>query len=313
MTLTMMKYLITVAEERSISKAAARLFISQPSLSHAIAQIEQEYECKCFERTPGGLVITKKGQIILDYSRSILEMYQQMDADLRSGTDNNEKKISIATITNHGNYFFPQTIYHIKQLYPDISISFTEESKYDLENGLLDGTYDIAVMRLPVKRQDLIFTVLGSEPIILMMNRNNPMADKGYHVEGYEYPFIDIRLLKDETFLVFPHNDTVAYAVNSIYANAGFFPKNFLEVRSLEVHEQLVAHSNYVSITPKPTWNPIGNNPNVAYFNIEDTYSLPYTLAVVTANKPQPRHIQDYINLIIRFNSFATDKNISHS
>ncbi len=305
MTLTMMKYFITVAEECSISKAASRLFVSQPSLSHAIAQIEQEYHCKCFERLQNGLVITAKGRIILEYARSIMNLYQRMETDIQDSIENGEKSISIATITNHGNYFFPQTFYHIKELYPDISISFTEETKNDLEKGLLDGTYDVAVMRLPIKSQNLKFTVLGSEPVILMMNPKNRFVDRGYHVDGFEYPFIDIRLLMDETFLVFPHYDNVAYAINTIYANAGFFPKKYLEVQSIEVHEQLIAKNDYVSITPKPIWNPIGKNPNVAYFNIEPSYAIPYTLAVATANKPIPRHVQDYVNLIVRFNSFA--------
>ena len=73
MTLQQLKYAVTVAECRTISKAAEKVFISQPSLTAAIRQLEDEMNVKIFSRTNKGIEITKDGEIFLSYARQVLE------------------------------------------------------------------------------------------------------------------------------------------------------------------------------------------------------------------------------------------------
>ena len=306
MTLNELKYITTVAEKKSFSKASDYLFVAQPTLSQVIARVEKYYNCSFFDRTPKGLEITQAGETYLKYAYSMLSAHQQMELDLKEYSIHIMERLSIGTLINHGIYFFPQTIDRIKEEYPNLTITITEENDTDhLEKLLLHGDIDIAVMRLPIKNPNIEYTVLGSEPIVIMMNRNNPFAKAGYYIEGYDIPFIDITLLADEYFLVFPNNDSVARAVNPIFENAGFFPKKTLEIRSIELHEELCANNNYISVLSKPIWGFIGNNPNITFFNIENRYSVPFSLAVATARKNLPRHIKDYVNLVMQFNEVS--------
>ena len=73
MTLQQLKYLVTVAECGSISEAAQKLFISQPSLSAAIQNLEKEMGVTAFSRSSKGVVITREGEELLAYSRMLLE------------------------------------------------------------------------------------------------------------------------------------------------------------------------------------------------------------------------------------------------
>ncbi len=73
MTLQQLKYAVTVAECRTISKAAEKVFISQPSLTASIRQLEDEMNVKIFSRTNKGIEITKDGEIFLSYARQVLE------------------------------------------------------------------------------------------------------------------------------------------------------------------------------------------------------------------------------------------------
>lgn len=73
MTLQQLKYAVTVAECRTISKAAEKVFISQPSLTASIRQLEAEMNVKIFSRTNKGIEITKDGEIFLSYARQVLE------------------------------------------------------------------------------------------------------------------------------------------------------------------------------------------------------------------------------------------------
>lgn len=76
MTLTQLKYAITVAHARSMNEAARRLFISQPSLSSAIKELETEIGIDLFRRTNRGVSVTPEGEEFIGYARQVVEQYQ---------------------------------------------------------------------------------------------------------------------------------------------------------------------------------------------------------------------------------------------
>ena len=73
MTLQQLKYIVTVAETGNITEAAKRLFISQPSLTNAVRELENEMQVTIFNRTNKGVVVTNEGDVFLSYARQILE------------------------------------------------------------------------------------------------------------------------------------------------------------------------------------------------------------------------------------------------
>jgi len=79
MTLQQLKYVIEVARSRSISKAAQALFISQPSLSNALKELEKEIGVKIFSRTNKGIHVTKEGSEFLGYARQVLEQAELLE------------------------------------------------------------------------------------------------------------------------------------------------------------------------------------------------------------------------------------------
>lgn len=79
MTLQQLKYIITVAETGNITEAAKRLFISQPSLTNAIRELEKEMQITIFHRTNKGVVISNEGDMFLSYARQVLEQVSLME------------------------------------------------------------------------------------------------------------------------------------------------------------------------------------------------------------------------------------------
>lgn len=80
MTLTQLKYAITVAHARSMNEAARRLFISQPSLSSAIKELETEIGIDLFRRTNRGVSVTPEGEEFIGYARQVVEQYQLIES-----------------------------------------------------------------------------------------------------------------------------------------------------------------------------------------------------------------------------------------
>ncbi|MDD6451456.1 MAG: LysR family transcriptional regulator, partial [Lachnospiraceae bacterium] len=80
MTLTQLRYVITVADTGSMNAAAKTLFVSQPSLSSAIRELEEELELTIFFRTNRGIVLTPQGQEFIGYARQVVEQYELIES-----------------------------------------------------------------------------------------------------------------------------------------------------------------------------------------------------------------------------------------
>lgn len=79
MTLQQLKYVVTVAETGTITEAAGKLYISQPSLTNAIHELEREMQIVIFNRTNKGISLSKEGDIFLGYARQVLEQAEILE------------------------------------------------------------------------------------------------------------------------------------------------------------------------------------------------------------------------------------------
>ena len=96
MTITQLKYVITVAESNSMNEAAGKLFISQPSLSAAIKELESEIGIELFRRTNRGITVTPEGKEFIGYAKQTVQQYELMEAKYVSKKEL-KKKFSVST------------------------------------------------------------------------------------------------------------------------------------------------------------------------------------------------------------------------
>lgn len=91
MTLTQLKYVITIAEERSMNEAAKKLFIAQPSLSSAIKEVEDEIGITVFKRSNKGVIVTPEGEEFIGYARQVVEQYALLETKYIEKTKTKKK------------------------------------------------------------------------------------------------------------------------------------------------------------------------------------------------------------------------------
>ena len=96
MTLQQLKYVITVAEKGTVSEAAKTLFISQPSLTNAIKELENELQIEIFIRTNKGVIVSNEGEEFLGYARQIIEQTQLLE-DKYINHKNHKQKFSVSS------------------------------------------------------------------------------------------------------------------------------------------------------------------------------------------------------------------------
>ena len=96
MTLQQLKYVITVAEAGTVTEAADKLYISQPSLTNAIRELEKEMNIQIFNRTNKGISLSKEGEDFLGYARQVLEQAAILE-DKYKGSDGGKKSFCVST------------------------------------------------------------------------------------------------------------------------------------------------------------------------------------------------------------------------
>ena len=198
MTLTQLKYAVCAAGENSFNDAAKKLFISQPSLSGAIATLEKEAGIQIFHKTKTGISLTAEGEEFIGYARQVLEQYELLDAKYISKKES-KKKFSVSmqhytfavqafieTINKYGmeNYEF--------EIYEDITYTVIENVKNrKSELGILYlNDFNRQVLQKLFTEYRLEFHPLFDCGLYVYMSENHPLAGKKQiHLdELMEYP-----------------------------------------------------------------------------------------------------------------------------
>lgn len=175
MTIHHLQVFLAVYAELSITKAAKKLFISQPAVSKYIHEIELYYGNKLFVRSTRSLTATSFGQDLYHYASQIILLYNEMNISL-SPTNWHEKTLRVGAATSIGELYMPQLIRHYTELHPDITISVTVGDTSLLTNKLMDNSLDFFISEKYLDSPLITHMVIHQGRLVAICNHNNPLA-----------------------------------------------------------------------------------------------------------------------------------------
>ena len=200
MTLQQLKYVTTIANIGSISEAAKRLFVSQPSLTKAIKELEKEMGFTIFDRTNKGITVSKEGERFLGYARQVLEQAALLEEQYKSQSGG-KKQFSVST--QHYSFAVNAFVELLKGAGIDqYDVSLRETQTYEIiddvahmksEIGLLFyNDFNRPVLEKLIHTNELTFTELFTAHPHIFIGKNHPLANKDVVSmdELEEYPYI---------------------------------------------------------------------------------------------------------------------------
>lgn len=210
MTLQQLKYVITVAETGTITEAANQLYISQPSLTNAIHELEKEMNIVIFHRTNKGINISKEGEDFLGYARQVLEQAAILEDKYKSG-QGGKKQFCVST--QHYSFAVNAFVDLIKQYGQDeYDFSLRETQTYEIiedvarmrsEVGILFlNDFNETVLQKLLKSQDLAFHELFVARPHVFISRKHPLADRDVitNEELEQYPYLSFEQGEHNSF-----------------------------------------------------------------------------------------------------------------
>lgn len=139
-----LKIFYETAIELNMTKVAKKLYISQPSISQAIHEIEEELDVILFDRIGKKLFLTEEGNIYLSYARRILNLYEEGLKTISDMSKNEKGRIKIGASTTIGIYILPDIIKEFLQNYESIEVSLSVNNSEEIEKMVLENQVDFA-------------------------------------------------------------------------------------------------------------------------------------------------------------------------
>jgi len=243
MELYQLRYLIAVAETENFTRAAEKLFVTQPTLSQQIINLEKELGHKLFHRLGRKAVLTEAGTIFIDRARRILFEADNAAKELQDDPSL-ERRIHIGAIPTVAPYLLPPLIALCREKHPNLQINVREDFRPQLVRGVLEGELDLAITAHPVKNKQVAVDSLMTEPLLLVVGRDHPLAQR-----KAIYPSD----LADETFVILGSSSSLTEQVQNFCGDHKIQPRIGFRCAQVATVKSLVAIGSGISILPRVT------------------------------------------------------------
>lgn len=282
-------YVKTVADEKSISKAAEKLFLSQPSLSKCIQKIESSLGTKLFTRTNTGLVLTFAGEKYYKIATDILRMYNDFEIEISEINNLKKGRITIGITIYLATLVLPQILPPFKREYPNIEVIIAEKNSTELEKSLSSGEIDFGIMHTSPYYEisnnlNVDFYTLFKDPFLLVTKKDHPLGRYAVKSANFKYPQIDITLFAKEPFIMLNRWQRTRQVADLILQKANINPIVALTTKSYETARRLACEGIGVTFVPEQYLQISPGVYQPDYYTIDEKYS-PYWKLCVAVQK----------------------------
>jgi LysR family transcriptional regulator, hydrogen peroxide-inducible genes activator len=178
MTLTELKYVVAVAQANHFGRAAERCFVSQPSLSAAVKNLEDELGVQIFERSKHEVLITAIGAQVITQAKRVLEEATRVKSIAQQGNNPLEGPLRLGVIHTVAPYLLPELVAAMRELAPKMPLDIEENMTANLERMLADGSIDIAIVALPFQATGVDIMPLYDEAFRAIVPIKHPWAKR---------------------------------------------------------------------------------------------------------------------------------------
>ncbi len=168
MTIREMEIFVSLVEHKTMRKTAEELFISQPTISGAIATMEEELGVRLFERLGKKLLITASGNKLLKYSQQILNLHSEMYEDITN--DSNHMRLRVGATISVGGKLLNSILKEWPHLQPFVTITNTHE----IEQKILNSELDLAIVEGSIHSNEIVCKPMFLDKMYLFCSINHP-------------------------------------------------------------------------------------------------------------------------------------------
>ncbi|WP_307403579.1 LysR family transcriptional regulator [Neobacillus ginsengisoli] len=201
MNFEQMEYIINVANEMSISKAAVKLFISNSGMSQSITQLENELGIKIFNRSKQGVTPTFEGKIVISKAITLLNTIKELNKEIFEYKNNNQAHLKILTAPAF-TFILQETMVKFNSENKDITFELIEQNPTEIIQNFNKENYDFALIPSSLeelkKEKNIRFEHIHTGHICIAVGKNSPF---------YHHDYVTLSALKDSKLVMYNSSD----------------------------------------------------------------------------------------------------------
>lgn len=171
-----LQYFLAVADSLHFSKAAERLFVTQPTLSHQLAELESQIGTNLFDRTGGSVRLTQAGEIFRKYAKQSIDAMEEGCAALAELEGLQRGELCLGVTQSFNRRLMPPIIGDFRRRYPAVRLHIQTLTAAQIERQLAEGTVHLGIAFAPAKMEETEVEAILAEHLVLVVRRDHPLA-----------------------------------------------------------------------------------------------------------------------------------------
>ncbi|MFB5266866.1 cidABC operon transcriptional activator CidR [Paenibacillus enshidis] len=237
-----LQYFLEVARQRSFTKAAQSLFITQPTISKTIKGLEDELGVVLLDRIGKRIELTDAGRVIETQAQNIVKSFQNLSSELGDLMDLRKGHIRIGLPPMVGSSFFPMVIGEFHKEYPEVTLQLFEDGAKKVEIDVASGALDIGVVVLPTGSDIFDSFSFVKEKLNLLVHPEHPLAGRTR---------VALSELAEDAFILFQENFALHDRIIEECVRAGFQPRVVYESSQWDLISEMVAAKLGIALLPE--------------------------------------------------------------
>lgn len=271
-------YIVTTAQEKSITKAAKKLFISQPSLTLSIQNLEKELGVELFERSRGSLALTYAGKLYYDWAISTLNARERLGDRLSHISKGDSHLIRLGISPHRSSILLPVILPRFYEMFPASEIYLEEKPTFQLRTLLEEEKLDLIIDVPHPDTLSFTNTFLADEHLILAVPSSFMESFTQFSSEASVITLdsdaaspdvVPLRLFQDYPFFMMSDPQNLAALSRRIYESAGFMPQTRLVCNNIFTALNMVQKQLGIVIAPGICAHPDHALEGIRYFHMD--------------------------------------------
>ena len=291
------EYTLAIAKYHHITKAADSLYITQPTLSTYIKNMEKRLGVELFRREGNKIYLTYEGELFVENGLKILQQRDELLNKLNESITSERGILKLSIPILRGSYLVPAILPLFHKKFSNVKIVLNEGSSLEIEKNVKSGLSDLVIFNKPFRKLSLQYETIQKEEMLLVMHKDHPLASKGVKIDGLRYPWMDIQLCKDEPFIIQFPNQHTGEVERHIFQQANIKPNILLETRNLEASVRLASLGYGLTFISESHVKHISFPQTPLFFSVGQPTTVMELIAAYVDKKSLSKHAKEFIKI----------------
>jgi LysR family transcriptional regulator, transcriptional activator of the cysJI operon len=244
MQIESLKVFCDLAETESFTKAAQINQVTQSAVSQQVSALERTFNSLLIERSKKQFRLTREGQVLYDYSKQLIHLYESLYNKIQEMKDIVSGTIRVATIYSIGLHDLPPYMKKFLKSYPTVNVHVEYRRSNQVYEDVLSNVHDIGLVAYPVKDAKLEIVPLRKDKLVLITHPKHALAKKGK---------VDLNELTGQKFIAFEPDIPTRKAIDRIFKDHDVDVNTVMEFDNIETVKRAVEIDAGISIVPQTT------------------------------------------------------------